>query len=452
MMSSGDSPRAALGGRSVVLVAMAAFAVAVYTLYPGWYSFDSAYQLHQARTGDFASIQPPAMPLAWAALLAFGLPPGALLVVHLAALFAGAALLGLSMARARGVAAPLVLLWPPFLVVLGHLWIDVSMAAALLLAAGWIAWTRATGRAALGWWAAIPLAYAIGPRHNALFAVPPLLFLLLPWPRKALARAVVAVGLTLAAFGAWTAVARMVAVPVPVWSVIAIWDLAAVSVESGEMLLPAGVRGPGLTVEELRPLVNAHSVTGLLTGTSSGINAGLITPLAEEAKRELMRRWVRLPFTHGMAWLRHRLAVTASLFGPQPPGRAEAEFIQPIVTAYGDNPPIRRNETTANELLLRAARALHHTLLCAPIVYFALSIVAVGIAARPRFTGDRMLVGALALGTWLYAAPLVVLAPATEWRYALWPMVSAVVALLLALGSRGYGQRFQAARTGETPR
>jgi hypothetical protein len=429
--------RPASGPAPVVAIAIAAFAVAVFTLYPGFYTFDSAYQLYQARTGEYHSLQPPTMTLAWAGLLAAGLPPGSLLVVHLAALCAGAALIGLSLPRPWDLIAPLVLLWPPFLALFGHLLIDVSLAASLLLATGWIAWTRATGRAALGWWAAIPLAYAVGVRHNALLAVPPLLFLLLAHKssRGLLANIAIALGLTAAAFAAWTGVWRMVAPPVPAWSSTAIWDLSAVSVASGELLLPPGVHGPGLTVEELRPLVNSYASMTILTGTRSGINAGLLEPpLPEAVKRELMLRWVRLPFTHGKAWLRHRLDVAWSLFGVRRAGEPEGQFIEPIATPFRDNPPIRKNETVANDLLLRAVQALHYTPWTAPIAYLALSIFALALALRAGFAGDRMLVGALVLGTWLFALPLVVLVPAADWRYALWPMVSAVVALLLALG------------------
>jgi len=99
-----------------------------------------------------------------------------------------------------------------------------------------------------------------------------------------------------------------------------------------------------------------------------------------------------------------------------------------------DNPPIRFNDTFANALLLRAVQAMRYTPSCAPIAYLALSIVAMGLAFRPRFSGDRRWVGSLVLVTWLFALPSVVLVPAADWRYALWPVVSAAVALLLALG------------------
>ncbi|MBK7658584.1 MAG: hypothetical protein IPJ28_05285 [Betaproteobacteria bacterium] len=96
------------------VAALAVFAFSVATLYPGWYSFDTSWQLWQARNGRFSDLQPPGMAFAWSVLLAAGLPPGSLLVAHLAALAAGTALLGISVRRLHGLALPLVLLWPPF--------------------------------------------------------------------------------------------------------------------------------------------------------------------------------------------------------------------------------------------------------------------------------------------------------------------------------------------------
>ena len=436
--SSLRDPRIAAG-----VVTIAVFAMSVFALYPGWYSFDSAYQLHQARTGNFVDLQPPGMAIAWAGLLAFGLPPGALLVAHLTALTGGAMLAGLSLRRPLGLAFPLILFWPPLLAVFGHLWTDVSLAAALMLATGWIAWTRATGRTRLSWWAAIPLAYAVGMRHNAVFAIPPLLFLLVAGPpsrpRGMLSTLASVVLLTVGTYGAWAIVSRVATqVSVPAWTLTALWDLSAASVASGEMLLPAGVRGPNLTVEELRPLVNPHTSVSVLHGTRSGVNTGILEPpLPQEVRRELLVRWVSLPFTHGNAWLHHRVGVAWSLFGPQPASKVESQFIEPHVHAFGDNPAIPRNETLLNAMLLRATLAMQGTLWCTPLFYLLLSLVAVLLALRPGFSGDRMLVIALACSAWLFALSFALLAPAADWRYMLWPTMAALVALPLVVDSRG---------------
>jgi len=422
----------------IVVAALAVFAIAVATLYPGWYSFDTSWQLWQARTGRFSNLQPPGMAFAWSILLAAGLPPGSLLVAHLGALALGTALFGLAIRRPHGMALPLVLLWPPFLVLFGHLWIDVSLAAALTLATGWIAWTRSTGRPAWGWYAALPLAYAVGVRHNAVLALPPLLYLLVAEtpraPKGAPARLAIAVAISVAAFGAWSGVSkRLVTIPSPVLNVLAIWDLSAVSVASGELLLPAGVHGPGLTVDELRPLVNTDTVMTVLNGTRSGINPGIETPLPDDVEKELRRRWIQLPFTHPVAWLRHRYGIAQWLFGPQGGPRGKSAFIIPTIIAREGNPVIVANDTPANAWLLATVRAWRDGIACMPFAYLLLAAAASGLAMRRGFSGDRGMVHALAIGCWLMALPLAVLAPAAEWRYSLWPMLSAVLALMLAL-------------------
>lgn len=422
-------------------LALAAFGFAVATLYPGWYSFDTSWQLWQANTRRFSNLQPPGMALAWSFLLDFGLPPGALLVVHLGALSLGSALIGLAIRRPHGLVLPLVMLWPPFLVLVGHLWIDVSLAAALTLATGWIAWTRATGRHAWGWLAAIPLAYAVGVRHNAVFALPPLLCLLLAGsprlPRGWVGQAALALALSAAAFAAWIGVSRLVVtIPAPVLNVLAIWDLSVASVASGELLLPEGVHGPGLTVDELRPLVNSDTVMTVLNGTKSGINPGIESPLPAGVEAELRRRWLALPFTHTAAWLRHRLSVAGMLLGPQDRRRAETAFIIPHVIARPGNPAIVMNDSAANAWLLATARNWRDGIACTPLAYLLLGLAAAGLAARRGFRGDRGLVVALAAGAWLVALPLAVIAPAAEWRYSLWPMMSSAFALLLALDRR----------------
>jgi hypothetical protein len=420
---------------AIVVLATANLACAIAILYPGWYSHDSSWLLVQARTGAYSNIQPPGMALLWSGLLDMGLAPGALLVLNLALLATGIALLGLSIRRPHALAVPLALLWPPFLAIFGHLWTDVSLAALLTFATGWIAWTRATGRPGLLWLAALPLAYAVGVRHNAIFAVPPLLFLLVaPVLRRRVPATTATAALTIAIFGVWVAVSKsIVVIPTPVWPVAAIWDLSAASVASGEMLLPPGVRGPGLTVEELRPLVNADTVFEILTGTASGINAGVDEPLPPEAQKELGARWLLLPFTHPQAWVRHRLAVTWSMLGPQRIGKWESLFIAPYTIALRDNPAIVTNTTAANAWLVKKVRDWRDTPWCAPLSYLLLALAAAALALRPRFTGDRALVLALAIGAWLYAAPLTVLAASAEWRYMLWPMLAAALAMLLAL-------------------
>lgn len=373
------------------------------------------------------------MALLWAGLIGAGLPPGSLLVVHLAGYVVGAVLLGLSVNGRAGLVFSLLLLWPPFLALFGHLWTDVGMAAALMLAAGWIAWTNAMGRSRLAWLAVIPLTYAICVRHNALFAAPPFFYLLVHHRQNLSirAKAAIAVSLTAAAFGVAVTLSKLsVARSVPAWSSTAIWDLSAASVASGRLLLPKGMHGPTLTTDELRPLLNPHASLNLLTGTKSGINAGVVEPLPVEVERELLVRWLQLPFTHGSAWFNHRAAIARSLFGTQQPDKV---FIEPYVHQFRDNPTIHANTSRMNAALRELLGGMRETLWCAPAVYLGLSLVAVGLALRRQFPGDRALVVCLSASAWLFALPLAVVLPAADWRYTLWAMLGSVLALLLAV-------------------
>ncbi len=417
--------------------AIGAFAVACWVLYPGWYSFDSASLLLQARTGAYSDLQPPLLALVWSQLLALGAAPGALLVLHLLLATAGLFLLARAAAQPVAPLLPMLILWPPFLVLFGHLWSDVALAAALLLAAGLLALARTRPRAA--WFALLPLAYAIGVRHNALPAALPLLllvFMRVPRARfRGAALALIALGTAVVLYASAIALPRLlVAEHTPAWTPTAIWDLSAASVASGTLLLPAGVHGPGLDADQLRPLVNPDTSMTILLGTDSGINAGIDTPLPAPVLRELRQAWLQLPSSHTQAWLRHRAAVAWSLFGPQRRAKAQELMIVPRIVSVVDNPVIEPNRTRANAALAGAVLRWRDQAWCTPILYLLLALPALGWAQRRGFRGDRGLVSALVASAWLYALPLVFIVPSAEWRYTLWPMLASALAVLLSLG------------------
>lgn len=441
-----------------LLVAASVALVAALLVFPGWHSFDSAQALKQAATGQYADLQPPAMALAWAALLALGLPPGALVVLHLGMAALGLAVLGAGVATRRADATPdarmrwplaplpLLLLCPPLLALFAHAWADVALAAALLLAVGALAWTgRARGAAP----AAIALlAWAVFLRHNAAAAALPLLALA-TWrmglgaraqagPRAAWsARAAslgVALALALAALlGAGALGRALSAHDATPWAPTAIWDLAAVSVASGEFLLPAGMHGPGMTVDELRPITTPDTVIALLAGNRSGLNAGDAEPIPEPARGQLRARWLGLPFTHTRAWLAHRGRVAWSLLGPQRRDKAPDLMITPRITTTEGAPPLGEAPGATAQALAAWVFAHRDAWWLAPISWLALGLPAAALAARRRYAGDRGLVLALVASALAYTAPLLVLAPAAEWRYLLWPMLASAVALWLAL-------------------
>lgn len=423
--------------RDALVLALAAAALTIagsVLLYPGWLSVDSANHLYQAVHGDYVDLQPPAYAAFWGLLLRAGLPPGALTVLVLATLEFGLAGLALA-AGLRGIRALAVLLlpaWPPFLLLLGHLWTDVAMVALLLAA---IACGAAGGRgrrlAAL-----VALAAACALRHNALAAV----VVLAGWlaTREATAprrRVLLALGALLLAGGSAQLVNRALTVThLPAWTPTAIWDLAAVSTARGEVRLPEGMLGPGMDVGQLAGALDCDTSLHLLIGTRSGINAGIIAPLPDAVSAELRRRWLSLPLTDPAAYARHRACVAASLFGPQSADKPETLIMTPTVVAREGNPPLALNDTRANAWLVGWMRSHRGDLVVAPLLPMLLGLAALVIARRRSLPhAQRALIDAVVLSGLAYAASLLPLAPAAEFRYVFWPMFSGVLAFLLAL-------------------
>ena len=439
-------PAAALGAVALL--------IALWTLYPGWYSFDAAWQLAQARTHAFSDLQPPLMALLWSGLLTLGLAPGALLVLHLCAFAVGFYCVSRALRTQYAMVVSLLMLWVPFLVLFGHLWIDVSLAAALTLGTGGLAATGPTVRSRILWLSLIPLVYAAGVRHNAFPALLPLLFLLLArargGPQSRRLRLLGALLVAGFAMGGSLMVSRLVVERlVPSWTPTAIWDLCAVSVATDTLLLPTGMYGPGLSVDELRPLLNSDTVMTVLTSTRGGINTGTGEPLPDAVLHELRQRWLALPLTHTRHWLAHRAAVAWSLFGPQHNAKDQNLVIVPQIVVHQGNPALELNQTAANGLLLRTVHAMRGSPLMAPLTYLLLSLLALGLSARPSFAGDRSLVQAVVASAWLYALPLPLIVPSAEWRYTLWPMLASALAFVLAVSPRGLPPGNGV--TGETP-
>jgi hypothetical protein len=420
-----------------------ACAIAIYATYPGWLSFDSALQLWQARRGLFTNVQPPFGAVVWSVLLRMRLQPGALLVMHVCALCAGLGLLAAAVRadlRWPALMVPMLVLWPPFLLVIAHVWIDVGLAAALVLGFGLLAHAQARESATFAWIALAPLFYAAAVRHNGLAALPPALWLwasLVAQPNASRVRrfAIAFLALALVGFSAHTVNRLLATEQMTVWAPTAIWDLAAASVASDRMLLPAGVRSPELSVAELRGALDHDRALTLLVGTRSGINAGLISPIPEPDRTELFRSWLLLPWMEPRAWAEHRLAVAWSLFGPQRAAKPMEMFMAAGVVDFRDNPHIAANDSGLNRALIAFGRAWRTSLLCTPLIYLALGIL--GMALAPRLAPAQCeLIVAIAVSGLLYAAPLIVVAPSAEYRYAFWPMLSGALALLLALSAQ----------------
>jgi hypothetical protein len=425
------------------IVALAGFAFDVAAFWPGQMSFDSAYTWWQARGGATTDIAPPVLIYLWRVCDALVEGPGLVFALHLALFWSGLALIADAVAATRARAAALMLvvaLTPVTWLLRAHVWTDVGLFSALVFVVGALAQAHTTGRRVWIVVALPALFYAGAVRFNALPAVLPFAL----WIGWLVAHARVRIALAAAAvfFGAagFAAIVNaQVDRHVPLWTATAEWDLAAISVASGEMLLPPFMIGPGLDVDELSHAFRYWSNVPMLQNTTHGMRDPFTEDYTPEQLATLRAAWIDAIIAHPRAWLSQKSRQTIALLGVH-----DADWPRELVyvddeVQYRDNPPVARNRSALHGALMSAAERLRTTHVLAGWPCLLIGLVALPFAWRRR---DEM-AGAIALvvlaSAWLYLLPMLPIA-AAELRYLGWPSVASVLAAaLVAFVPRAFG-------------
>lgn len=417
-------------------------AAALFGLFaPGWFTFDTAHQWWMARTGQLDSTHPAVMVRLWQASRALLPDPEGFFALQLGMIWGGLAFVATALPmRTRWRVAVLLAigLWPAFVALQPQVWKDLWMVGALLWAVG--ALLREQNAPAWRWrgLALLMLALATAFRFNAITGVVPLWAWLawriarVPTPQAGVA----AGGARLRVAGAALSLPLLLllaALPdrlgnvrhVTVWPIMALWDLAAVSIDTGRMAIPAAFLKPGATVDDLardfNPTVNVPSFT---TGTirfhyELDVTAGDLAVLREA--------WVMLPLREPQAWARHRLRLSGYLFGLRNAELADTQVLMPDLVPFQDNPPLTMAPSRPREVLVAA----WHRWVDGPFfmgwLYVLLAVGVLAAAAwRRRAAAAVLSVSGLAM-----VAPLVPLTTAADFRYLLWLVVASLLALVL---------------------
>jgi len=428
------------------LVAAVAAVATIALLYPGQYPFDSAYQLWQARSGEFNDVSPVVMTALWSMLLSAGASPAALFCLNLVLFWAGVALC--VTAIVRGVLARIVLVvvlggLPLTLAEMAHVLSDAHLAAILTLASGFAAHALVDRRGSASIACIVLLIYAGAVRHNALVAIVPYAFVLAwTWLAHDRHRGRAAAGATVAlclasfafAFGLDRALVRDRAT---VWPSIAVWDLAAISVATNTLLLPPFTRGPGLTVDELvtTGAFDPATNTMLFQKTHSGMRDGLGDPYSTDQLRALFAAWFRAVREHPLAYAHHRLRTFWLMIGPHRGALQGASYFV-ARTPYRDNPSLPTAlAPRAQRAFYALADALRPGWLFAALPYLLSSVAALVLGTRRLGDSNARIAIAIAASALLYASTFVPLAPGAELRYLTWPIVAGPIALAFALSA-----------------
>lgn len=437
------------------LLAIAGALATIVLLYPGQYPFDSAYQLWQARSGHYNDVSPVAMTALWSVLLDQAHDPALLFGLNLAMFWTGIALCAAAISDRTWLRAVLVVvlgIGPLTLVEMAQLLSDAHLAAVMTLATGLAARNVVTARRMAIWGCLLLLVYAGCVRHNAVVAIVPYGAIALRALRptrshdwRGMALAAVALGAASVATG--FALDRSLTVErASVWPSIALWDLAAISVDRGTLLLPAFTHGAGLTVDELlrSGAFDPTSNTLLYQKAPSGVRDGLTDPYSAAERRELGRAWIGAALRYPGAYLRHRLRTTWLLIGPHR-GAVQGSAYFVARTAYRDNPPLPQPWAQAAQTRFYSlAEALRPGWLFTALPYLLASVLASMVGWRRRERPAAALALAVASSALLYVATFVVFAPGAELRYLTWPIIAGPLALTLALSGRASRHPFPA--------
>lgn len=429
------------------LLAACGFALDVAAFWPGQMSFDSALAWSQARHGDANGITPLAFVFAWRAANVFVAGPGGLFTLHLALFWMGLAWLAQAMrwgAMRGAIVLACIAFLPVPLLLRAHVWTDVGVLTAAVCAVGLLARAQVADRRGTWLAGALPcVAYAALLRHNALPAIVPLLawWSALAWPMDTSARkhririgVTTAIGL-LAIFGCGRALDAGARSRIPVWPSLAEFDLAGMSIETRQMLLPDFMIGPGLDVEELAMVLRPWSNLTLFNA-QHGMRSPFEPPLAPGELERLRAAWLDSIAQHPRAWLAHREGVARALFGTHARDwPAELVYVDGM-TAFGDNPPVVPNTSALHAFLMRTADVLRATSALAAWPYLLAGLLAAPFAWRRRRDGAGRVALAALTSAWLLAMPLLALAPSAELRYLGWPCVASLLAVAAAFTPR----------------
>ena len=407
----------------IAIAALILFGLSLLIFAPGYVEYDSVGQYAQALTGTYDDWHPPIMARLWSLFPGQGARP--MLVLQLATWWLGLGCIAAAIVDRRPRAALGVLavgLVPPWLGWQVAILKDAQMTGAALAAVGILGWWRLRGQRVPGWgWAAagMLLAYAALVRANAIFAIAPLVALLVAdrWGR----RIAITVALTLATLAVAPIVNHKLlgAKPSGVARSQALYDLAGIAVR-----VPYDAR-LGFTPHEVAEIRAKGCVKPFFWD-----------PLGEPTRcGTRLQRFETIPPSHlyarlAPAMLHHPLAYAAQRLThvnstwrlwvpPRWPNAAPPQASEPNDYGLGHPGPVALTWQ-------RMASPWVDAPVMWPIVWI---ILAAGGLAVTRGSG---LAGALFGSALGLEASFLVVSVASDFRYHLWPVMACALGLILA--------------------
>jgi hypothetical protein len=434
------------GAPVFLVLALGAFAVSLYLSGPGWMAIDSGNQLDQARAFQFRDDHPVLMALLWHYTDRILPGPFGMLLPMTAWHWAGLgtlfwALPGPLAARALG--CLLVGFFPPVFSNVPVVWKDTLMQAALLMSLACFALEGRRASVIAGVFGVSFALVAIGARHNAVAAVWPLLAIpllrsrVLAHKRRGFRFAVALAGalaLTLVlALGIRRTLAPL-ALTTDFWQFLPAFDLAGMSVESGQNLVApeTGLLTRGMGIEQIRHFYNPEYMNPLYycMGFRGRRCVHVFNRTHDRQKLELLgQNWRQMIVEHPLAYLKHRWHVSAALLAVKGGPRGIYFVKQGPFNQFGlDYPPPPRTLAMLSWIESKVRKLWFR-----PWLYVVIGAAFVPVAFIAYLRGASPVPVLYALSGLAYMGSLFVGTGSSDYRYTVWTTLSTLLALIVAL-------------------
>lgn len=437
-------------------------ALYAYAFYPGLVSPDALFQYAQMKSGQLSNLHPPLMAWLWRGTDQMIEGPGGLYVLYMSIyLLACASIVrNLFAGWYKRMSAFGMMMLPPVTAVLMSLWKDSLMIALLMMAVAAIFTLQRMQQWRWFVFGLVALWLAAMLRHNALPALLPLVFLLFYHAPQVKVCHWCNVAKTLVILALMAATSPMLesranVTRISMLPTVAVWDMAAVSVAEKQVLLPAYTMGwQGINVDRLSQLFSPVSNVPLCQFTP-GVGREVLCMekiplrrgrgLLPEDAAKLQDDWLNMISTHTDSYLAHRMNLFSHLLGiehqpdfmgfnvasTQPSALSGIWYEGPSAETLGIKPfdaISTRGKFIAGGLQLLQ---LHTPILRPwPYVLILLFTTVCFLFTQSQNPVRETAIG-LCLSGWLMLLPLFFIAPNAQLRYAIWPILCAILTMLM---------------------
>lgn len=412
-----------------ILGLLAAFGIVFWvTFYPGFMSIDSIKQFEMSQSLHFNDWHPPLMSWVWSILAFFFPGPSGMLALHTALVWLAVYLWWSNFKhRANSWLVCVIPFLPWVLNFAGVLWKDVGLAFSLFALSGLVLRQRSPGKVLL---ALTLVFYAINLRHNAIFAVFPILMLLsYRWlDKRSCIKALIISGaiIFLACYAGNVFNYQVLgAQKTSPSSYMMVDDLAYLSIKNNESYLP------GVEIDEIRECAALELGQNRLVGRVFCLSNQPSYKKANSLQSKLKSIWLAKIIAHPSDYLEFRMAAFSYLLRTpnDPPYYLWHPGIDENSLGFKKNP---------NGLTLVAEKAVKGTAVAAPFLFkpywwLLSSLLLLGATFCMAPSQSVLAAQALLASSIVYILGYLPVTPMADFRYVYWSVIATSLTFIVLL-------------------